>query len=81
MSKRDQKGPQDHAEGDHGDKTHSRHQKQLHDAPQEESVENRLARQREEGVAKGRRRLVEDREQHDEAERGSENPKIDENAD
>jgi hypothetical protein len=81
MSKRDQKGPQGHAEGEHGDKTHSRHQKQLHDAQPEESVENRLARQRQEGVAKGRRRLVEDREQHDEAERGSENPKIDENAD
>jgi len=81
MSKRDQKGPQGHAEGDHGDKTHTRYQKQLHDAPREEPVEDRLARQREEGATAGRRRLVEDREQHDEAERGSENPKIDANAD
>ncbi|HEY7233432.1 MAG TPA: hypothetical protein VH539_04740 [Gemmatimonadaceae bacterium] len=81
MSKRDQKGPQGHAEGDHGDKTHSRHQKELHSAPREESVEHRRARERAQGAARGRRRLVEDREQHDEAERGSENPKIDENAD
>jgi len=74
MSKRDQKGPQGHAEGQHGDKTHSRIQKQLHDAPREEALEDQLERERE-GAAKGRRRLIEDREQHDEAERNSEHPK------
>ena len=75
MSKRDQKGPQGHAEGDHGDKTHTRHQKQLHDAPPSESFDDRRAREREEAASKGRRRLAQDREQHDEAERNSEHPK------
>jgi len=74
MSKPDQKGPQGHAEGDHGAKTHSRFQKQLHDAPREEALDDLLAREQSE-ASKGRRRLVEDREQHDEAERNSEHPK------
>lgn len=74
MSKPDQKGPQGHAEGDHGEKTHSRFQKQLHDAPREEALNDQLAREQSE-ASKGRRRLVEDREQHDEAERNSEHPK------
>ncbi|HEY2376785.1 MAG TPA: hypothetical protein VGH98_12480 [Gemmatimonadaceae bacterium] len=75
MTKGDQKGPQGHGEGQHGDKTHSRIQEQLQDAPPDESLEDRLAREQSEGAAKGRRRLVEDRQQHDEAERNSEHPK------
>ncbi|HKW48076.1 MAG TPA: hypothetical protein VJN70_11540 [Gemmatimonadaceae bacterium] len=75
MTKPDQKGPQDHAEGQHGDKTHSKIQEQLRDAPREESREDRLERERREAAEQGRRRLVEDRQQHDEAERNSEHPK------
>ena len=72
MSKRDQKGPQGHAEGQHGARTHARFQEQLQEGRHEESVEDRLARERQETAEKGGRRLVEDRQQHDEAERNSE---------
>ena len=67
-----QKGPQSHAEDQHGDKTHSRLVEQLHATPQEEAVEERVDRKRDDGAYEGKRRLLEDREQHDEAEKNSE---------
>lgn len=67
-----QRGPQAHAEGQHGDKTHSRLMEQLHEGRHEESREAKVERDRENAAVKGGRRLVEDREQHDEAEKNSE---------
>ena len=75
MTKPDQKGPQEHAEGQHGDRTHERFQEQIHETPREESREDRIEREQREGAEQGRRRLVEDRQQHDEAERNSEHTK------
>ena len=51
-------------EGRHGDKTHARLIEQLHSRPSEESAHE------------GKRRLVEDREQHDEGERNSEKVRL-----
>ena len=72
MGKRDghQKGPQTHAEGQHGDKAHSRFIEQLHEgrAPSNQEL-------RDEGV-EGRHRLDEDREQHDEADKNSEKNRL-----
>lgn len=67
-----QKGPQRHAEGQHGEKTHSRFIDQLHETEPRESQSDRIERDRERLAEKGGRRLVEDREQHDEAEKNSE---------
>ena len=71
-----QKGPQVHAEGQHGSKTHARLVEQLHEGEREEAVEDRVERKREEGAYAGARRLVEDREQHDEAEKNSEKNRL-----
>jgi hypothetical protein len=61
-----------HPDGQQGDKTHERFIEQLEEGTHEESREERLARDREDQASKGGRRLVEDREQHDEAEKNSE---------
>jgi hypothetical protein len=83
MAKRssNQKGPQRHAEGQHGSKTHAaflegrhgRHGGSLESegAPQDESDFDVYGQPRQ-----GRHRLDEDREQHDEAEKNSENGKV-----
>jgi len=66
MSKRngEQKGPQEHAEGQHGSKTHARFLEQLH--------EGRPEQQQASGESHvGGRELAEGRKQHDEAERNS----------
>lgn len=76
MGNQKQKGPQDHAEGQHGDKTHSRLLEQLHEGQQEESREAKVERDRENAAMKGGRRLVEDRQQHDEAEKNSEHTRL-----
>ena len=77
MSKHEnQKGPQAHAEGQHGKKTHARFIDQLHEGPAEESVEERLAHDQKLAAREGKRRLVEDREQHDEAEKNSEHTQL-----
>lgn len=73
--RRQQKGPQAHAEGQHGDKTHSRFTEQLEEGRHEESRDERIERERRENALQGKRRLVEDREQHDEAEKNSEHTK------
>lgn len=78
MSKRDghQQGPQDHAEGAHGSKTHQAFIQQLHskangpktdDAPSPDSKTEKHGSQR---------RLTQDRQQHDEAEKNSEKTRI-----
>jgi hypothetical protein len=66
-----QKGPQAHAEGDHGEKTRQHILEQLQSRPPEQPVEERVARKRRSAAYEGKRRLVEDREQHDEAEKNS----------
>jgi len=68
----EQKGPQAHAEGQHGEKTHSRLIDQLHEGPSSEPLEEKLEHDRKLAAREGKRRLVEDREQHDEAEKNSE---------
>src|SRR6185312_12053385 len=55
-----------HAEGDHGPKTQSHIAKQLHSSPPEQAIEERLEEQRSDNAFSGKRRLVEDRQQHDE---------------
>ena len=72
-----QKGPQKHAEGQHGDKTHAEFIEGLHGrhggseesegAPQGSNDADEFGR-----PITGRHRLNEDREQHDEAEKNSE---------
>jgi len=71
-----QKGPQVHAEGQHGSKTHRRLIEQLHEGAQRDSVEERVDRDRHETAFEGGRRLVEDREQHDEPEKNSERNRL-----
>ena len=72
----EKKGPQAHAEGEHGDKTHHRLMKQLHEGESLPSREEQIARNRERAAYDGSRRLVEDREQHDEAEKNSEHTQL-----
>jgi hypothetical protein len=56
----------DHAEGQHGAKTHRKFMEDLHE-PLEPADDNVIARD-----TKGRHRLFEDRQQHDEADKNSE---------
>ena len=82
MQNRDgiQKGPQDHAEGQHGSKTHSKFLEQLHSG-------NGTVRNGDNGDAvlpsdkhkahhNSAHRLFEQREQHDEAEKNSEKTRL-----
>jgi hypothetical protein len=69
-------GPQKHAEGQHGEQTHKRFIEQLREAPPDEPVDERLEREHDEAAYEGKRRLVEDREQHDEAEKNSERTQL-----
>jgi hypothetical protein len=64
--------PTQHAEGQHGPRTHSRFVEQLHETPPAEPLEETLARRRKRAGLEGKRRLVEDRQQHDEGEKNSE---------
>jgi hypothetical protein len=72
MGKRDgqQKGAQAHAEGQHGEKAHSRFVEQLHEGrrPSEQDLGA--------DALEGAHRLHEDREQHDEAEKNSEKNRL-----
>lgn len=70
------KGPQAHAEGQHGEKTHERLVEQLREGPHEEPTEERLERDQHRAALEGKRRLVEDRQQHDEAEKNSERTRL-----
>lgn len=76
-----QKGPQEHAEGQHGEKGHSAFIEGLHGkhggseesegAPQGQNEADEFGR-----PIKGHHRLHEDREQHDEAEKNSESNRL-----
>ena len=69
-------GPQRHAEGQHGEGTHARLVEQLQQSPPEEPVESRVERKHVDAAYEGRRRLVEDRQQHDEAAKNSERTRL-----
>lgn len=71
-----QKGPQAHAEGQHGEKTHRAFIESLHAKPPEEPESERIARMRDPETHRGRHRLVEDREQHAEPEKNSERNRL-----
>lgn len=71
-----QKGSQTHAEGEHGAKTHARFIEQLHEARHEEPERTRRERARDAAAYAGKRRLVEDRQQHDESEKNSERTRL-----
>ena len=64
-------------EGRHGDKTHARLIEQLHSRASGDSAEEQRSARHEDSAHEGKRRLVEDREQHDEAERNSEKAQSD----
>ena len=61
-----------HAEGSHGDKTHLHLVRELESGPQGVPVEQRIEVDRMLGAVVGKRRLVENREQHDHGEKNSE---------
>lgn len=71
-----QQGPQDHAEGDHGEKTRRHIMEQLQSRPREEPAEQVVEKKRTRAAYAGKRRLVEDRQQHDEAEKNSERERL-----
>jgi hypothetical protein len=82
MQNRDgvQKGPQDHAEGQHGSKTHSKFLEQLHSGSNGVATNpengNGAAEQEKQKPHHAAHRLFEDREQHDEAEKNSEKRRL-----
>ena len=61
-----------HAEGQHGPRTHARFVEQLHETPPAEPAGEVVKRNRKRAADEGKRRLVEDRQQHDEGEKNSE---------
>ena len=76
-----QKGPQDHAEGQHGAKTHSKFIEQLHshsNGSQADSGDEPSANDTRHHIAKHNAtpRLFGDRQQHDEAEKKSEKTRL-----
>lgn len=82
MQNRDgvQKGPQDHAEGQHGSKTHSKFLEQLKNGNGNggvpESPQNGLEPKKNPSHHNAAHRLFEEREQHDEAEKNSEKTRL-----
>ena len=64
------------SESGHGPQTHRRNIEQLESGPTESSRDGRFEDDRARGAESGRRRLVEDREQHDEAEKNSERQRV-----
>jgi hypothetical protein len=72
--RRTRKAP--HAEGEHGPKTEAHIIQQLQSSPPDIPAEARLERERSEAAFEGKRRLVEDREQHDEGEKNSEHTRL-----
>jgi len=68
--------PTPHAEGEHGPKTHARIVEQLRSRPTELPVETRADPDPVRASFVGKRRLVEDRKQHDEAEKKSEQGRL-----
>lgn len=80
MQNRDgvQKGPQDHAEGQHGSKTHSKFIEQLHsgNGSQPEQSQNGAERPKNPAHHNAAHRLFEERQQHDAAEKNSEKTRL-----
>jgi hypothetical protein len=70
-----------HAEGQHGPRTHARFIEQLHEAPAEEPADETVERNRKRAAREGKRRLVEERQQHDESEKNSERTRLAKDAD
>ena len=66
----------DHGEGEHGPKTRAKFVEQLESGPSERPAEERVTRARGPAGETGKQRLVENREQHDEAEQQSERRRI-----
>ena len=66
----------DHAEGEHGPQTRWHFIAQLRASAPDSSAGERRERQRRSAAAYGKRRLVEDRQQHDEAEKNSERERL-----
>jgi hypothetical protein len=75
-----QKGPQDHAEGQHGSKTHNKFLEQLKtgngNGTPPEASENALASRKNPSHHNAAHRLFEQRQQHDEAEKNSEKTRL-----
>ena len=65
-----------HAEGQHGPRTHERLIEQLESGPSRSSLESELETDRMLAGFEGKRRLVEDRQQHDEGEKNSERTRL-----
>lgn len=61
-----------HAEGSHGPRTHKHLREKLESGPQGMPVGDEIELDRMMGAVEGKRRLVENREQHDEGEKNSE---------
>jgi hypothetical protein len=80
MQNRDgvQKGPQDHAEGQHGSKTHSKFLEQLHNGNGTIPVvpPDPLEPRKNPAHHNAAHRLFEERAQHDEAEKNSEKTRL-----
>ena len=77
-----QKGPQEHAEGQHGEKAHQRFLEQLHEGESRESREETAqAAEARANRQDGGHRLREDRQQHDEAEKNSESNRLERDLD
>jgi hypothetical protein len=68
--KKREPGPQRHAEGQHGERTHKRFMEILQEG--QSPGEEHPAKRTESAPAEGRHRLHQDRQQHDEAEKNSE---------
>lgn len=65
-----------HAEGEHGPKTERRIVEQLESGPSRAPLADRLAVDKTMASVEGKRRLVEDREQHDIGEKNSERTQL-----
>jgi hypothetical protein len=80
MQNRDgvQKGPQDHAEGEHGSKTRNKILEQLHsgNGATDNGTANGPERPKNLAHHNAAHRLFEDRQQHDEAEKKSEKTRL-----
>jgi len=74
-----QKGPQDHAEGQHGTKTHSKFLEQLHSKNGGAPEDSLIGLEPHDHIThhhNAAHRLFEDRQQHDEAEKKSEKTRL-----
>ena len=65
-----------HADGEHGPKTEARIREQLKSSPPKPPSELRQEQARVDAAFAGKRRLVEDRQEHDEAEKNSEHERL-----